>query len=228
MFIQKLKPLTDNIKIYFQTSLKEWKSDKVFYGILFIWMVGGATFLIDFFYRVSNFAITYVSPFSAYKYEYPWIIFEKNFLLPISICLLLSSFITWQLIKNFNIAILKKGIIIYLTLAVVFILWTYILEGTSIKISRLAYINCRLCGYIPLVIFMFFTGQFAVQNQVFLIFWFMILLPRANKNKTIKNSLKKKILILLLLLFIFFMQLGTLAYWQPIKIIYTASSDLLN
>ena len=228
MFIQKLRSLTDNIKIYFQTSLKEWKSDKVFYGILFIWMAVGAVFLIDFFYRVSNFNITYVFPFSVYKYEYPWTIFEKNFLFPVSICLLLSSFITWQLIKNFNIAILKKGIIIYLILAVVFILWTYMLEGTSISISNLAYINCRLCGYIPIVIFMFFTGQFAVQNQVFLIFWFMIFLPRANKNKTIKNSLKKKILILLLLLFIFFMQLGTLAYWQPIKIIYTASSDLLN
>ena len=97
MFIQKLRSLTDNIKIYFQTSLKEWKSDKVFYGILFIWMVGGGLFIADFIYRVIN------------NSNNPWKSFEKIFEFPLIIFFIINGFIIWKLIKNFKINTLIKG-----------------------------------------------------------------------------------------------------------------------
>ena len=212
MFIQKLKPLTDNIKIYFQTSLKEWKSDKVFYGILFIWMVGGGLFIADFIYRVIN------------NSNNPWKSFEKIFEFPLIIFFIINGFIIWKLIKNFKINTLKKGIVIYLIIALIFIIWRY-LQFPIPNYETYFYKNILnndlqvFYDYISMMIYFLFSGHFAIQNQVFLAFWIIFLFPKneivyKTNNSKVKNIFIKIVICLILTLSFIGGTVYNVEYWR--------------
>ncbi len=207
MFIQKLRSLTDNIKIYFQTSLKEWKSDKVFYGILFIWMVGGGLFIADFIYSYELLA-TDLKNGSASLSMMTSVHFIKNmkngyFYPPILIVFLINGILSWYILNNFNPNKLRKIILIYLAISLFGLIIKFIPNPVELNMFGATILTCT-----HIIFTLFFIGTFAIQSQTIFAFWLLLFsfFRRKTENKPKKKN-KINILFFIILIGSFFIVL---------------------
>lgn len=138
-----------------------------FYLLIICYMMGGAIFIGDFIYRYKV-LLQKVSEGLIVQPAYLWD--KKNlFLEPILVSFFLDAFITWFMVRNFKIEILKKSIYWYLLIVVSG--WIYIGILNLLNVENFFPFDFGIY-IIPL-----FWGHYAIQNQTIFAFWILIFFP---------------------------------------------------